>query len=69
MIKGTGGARKVRFAANEHGKRSGARVVYVDVVVDSQVYLLTAYPKNVKDNLTSDETKALANLIKTLKTR
>jgi len=69
VIQGTGGARKVRFAANEHGKRGGARVIYVDIVVTDQIYLLMAYPKNVKDNLTADEKKALAKLIRELKTK
>jgi hypothetical protein len=28
LIPGTGGIRKIRIAANGHGKRGGARVIY-----------------------------------------
>ena len=68
VIPGVSGARKVRVAANEHGKRGGARVIYVDVVSAERIYLLTAYPKNVKINLSEDEKKALTRLIRLLKT-
>ena len=33
VIPGTGGARKVRWAAKRKGKRGGARIIYVYVVV------------------------------------
>ena len=69
VIQSLAGARKIRFAANEHGKRGGARVIYVDIVRDEQIYLLTAYPKNAKADLTSDEKKDLAKLVKILKSQ
>jgi hypothetical protein len=67
VIPRTNGARKIRIEANEHGKRGGARVVYVDIVVLEQIYLLLAYPKNKKDDLTSDEEKAISVFIKSIK--
>lgn len=67
VIQGVSGARKIRFAANEHGKSGGVRVIYVDIVVDEQIFLLTAYPKGVKSDLTENEKKTLAKLIKTLR--
>ena len=67
VIPGVGGARKVRFAASDHGKRGGARIIYVDIILDEQIFLLTAYPKNVKSDLSGDEKKSLAKLVKTLK--
>lgn len=67
VIPGTGGARKIRVPAKEHGKRGGARVIYVDLVVLEEIYLLAAYAKNEQTNLTPDEKKIIRSLIKTLK--
>ncbi len=69
VIPGLGGIRKLRFAASEHGKRGGARVIYVDIVVDEHIFLLTAYPKNVKADLSEDEKKALVKLVNALKSK
>jgi hypothetical protein len=46
VVPGTGGLRKFRIPANEHGKRGGARVAYVDFVFAEKIYLITAYAKN-----------------------
>ncbi|MGI6689020.1 MAG: type II toxin-antitoxin system RelE/ParE family toxin [Christensenellales bacterium] len=67
LIPGTGGARKVRVPAKDHGKRGGARVIYVDLVVLEEIYLLAAYAKNEQTNMTEDEKKIIRNLIKALK--
>ena len=61
------GGRKLRFALEGRGKSGGARVIYVDVVVREQIYLLLAYPKNVQTNLTPDQQKTICKLIETLK--
>ena len=58
VIKGTGGLRKLRFAVGHRGKRGSVRVCYVDYVVFDTVYLITAYAKNRKDDLSQAE-KAL----------
>ena len=67
VIEGSGGIRKVRFAVPGTGKRGGARVIYVDVVVEKAVYFLYAYPKSVKDDLTKDEIKAFRKIADLLK--
>lgn len=54
VLTGTGGLRKMRFSI-EKGKSSGARVMYVDFAVCDQVYLIGAFPKNDKENLTKGE--------------
>src|SRR5271157_2197970 len=54
-IPGAGGVRKLRWAAKGKGKRGGARIVYVYVVIDARVYLLRCYSKNVKADPTVDE--------------
>lgn len=67
VIQGTSGARKMRFAAGDHGKRGGARVIYVDIPERAKIYLLVAYPKNAKETITPAEKKAIAVLITRLK--
>ena len=63
VIRGTGGLRKIRIAFEGRGKRGSGRVAYVDFAVHETVYLITAYPKNEKDDLTSIERKEIAKVI------
>ncbi len=64
VIEGTGGARKLRITLNDNrGKSGGGRVIYVDIFEKSRIYLLFAYPKNVQENLTADQKKAIRTII------
>ena len=65
-MRGTGGVRKMRFAFEHRGKSGGVRVIYVDFEVYEKIYLLTAYTKNEKDNLTKDEQNEIKKLISIL---
>jgi hypothetical protein len=67
VIGGAGGARKLRWAAKGKGKRGGARIIYVYVVIASCVYLIRCYAKNVKSDLTADEKKQLRQIAANLK--
>lgn len=67
IIQGTGGARKIRVSARTHGTRGGARVIYVDIVVADQIYLLAAYAKNKRTDLTDHQKKEIRDLIRILK--
>lgn len=68
VIEGTGGARKLRIQLNDNrGKRGGGRVIYLDVFEKERLYLLFAYPKNVQENLTADQKKAIARMIELIK--
>ena len=40
VIKGSGGIRKIRWAAKNQGKRGGARVIYYLAVSKSQIFML-----------------------------
>ena len=62
-IQGTNGLRKIRIAFEGQGKSGGGRVVYVDFAVHETIYLITAYPKNEKDNLSKAERNAIAKII------
>lgn len=63
IIPGSGGIRKLRWAAKEHGKSGGARVIYYWAVSAKTILMLDAYPKNVKADLTKDEIKKLSRII------
>ena len=66
VMRGTGGVRKMRFAFEHRGKSGGVRVIYVDFEVYEKIYLLTAYTKNDKDNLTKDEQNEIKKLVSIL---
>ena len=66
VMQGTGGVRKMRFAFEDRGKSGSARVIYVDFEVYDKIYLITAYPKNEKDNLSDTERNELRQLISIL---
>ncbi len=67
VMPGAGGARKLRWAAKGKGKRGGARVIYVYVVIAARVYLLRCYAKSVRTNLTMDEKRELRQIAAHLK--
>lgn len=64
LIRGGAGLRKLRWSASGRGKRGGARVIYYRHVPGERIYLIYAYAKNVKDDLTREQVKVLANLMK-----
>jgi mRNA-degrading endonuclease RelE of RelBE toxin-antitoxin system len=67
VIVGTGGVRKLRYAASGKGKRGGARVIYYYHDESIPLYALLVYPKSVKLDLTSDDKRAVSALVAALK--
>jgi hypothetical protein len=63
VIPGSGGLRKVRWASAGHGKRGGVRVIYYWAVVHDKILMLFMYAKNERDDLTSQQLKALRRII------
>ena len=51
VVPGTGGVRKVRWAAKGRGKRGGVRVVYVARVAREVIWLLTIYAKHEVESI------------------
>ena len=64
LMPGTGGYRKRRFGRAGMGKRGGARVVYLYGSSDYPIFLITAYAKAEKGNLSKAEQNALAKMAK-----
>ena len=66
VMRGTGGVRKMRFAFEQKGKSGSFRVIYVDFEVYEKIFLITAYPKNEKDNLSDSERNEIKQMIHAL---
>src|SRR3972149_11713094 len=64
VIAGGSGLRKLRWSAQGRGKRGGARVIYYRHVPGECIYLIYAYVKSAQADLTRDQIKALAQLMK-----
>ena len=62
IVRGTGGVRKLRVRSSGRGKRGGARVIYYYHGRKDRVYLILAYPKNAKDDLSGREKQRLRKL-------
>lgn len=66
-IPGTGGVRKVRFAASGRGKRGGARIIYYYLDEMIPLYALLAYAKNDQADLSPDQKRVVSNIAAALK--
>lgn len=66
VVPGTGKLRKMRFAFENKGKSGSTRVCYVDFVEYETIYLITAYPKSEKDNLSKAERNGIKKIIELL---
>jgi hypothetical protein len=60
LVPGSGGVRKVRWANQAQGKRSGVRIIYCAFPARGYIWLLTIYAK-------SDQETIPAHLLKLLK--
>ena len=57
----------MRFSLDNRGKRGGARVCYVDFVMNETVYLITAYAKNEQTDLSMQERNIIKKMLTLLK--
>ena len=67
VMQGTGCLRKLRFSFSDRGKSGSSRVCYINIVRKEKIFLITAYPKNVKDNLSKAERNNIKQLVEILK--
>ena len=64
LIRGSSGLRKLRWAVSGRGKRGGARVIYYHFVSAERIYLIYGYVKSDQEDLTPEQIKLLAQLMK-----
>jgi len=62
----TGGCRKARWARGNRGKSGGIRTVFYYYITGDTTYMIDAYPKNEKENLTDAEKNYLKKLSKAI---
>ena len=65
LIRGTGGLRKVRWAAKGRGKRGGACIVYYWHAPGDRLLMLLAYAKGEQDDLTPRQRAVLRKIVET----
>lgn len=63
VMQGTNGVRKIRFAFPNRGKSGSVRVCYVNFLLDYKIFLLSAYEKSNKSNLSGEEKNNVAKIV------
>lgn len=66
VIPGTGGVRKLRWRSKGKGKRGGARVIYFYYLNAYTIYLLTAFGKNQKEDLSVEEKRLWTEVVEAI---
>jgi mRNA-degrading endonuclease RelE of RelBE toxin-antitoxin system len=64
LIKGSGGLRKLRWAASGRGKRGGARIIYYWHRSSETFYMLFFYTKQEQGDLTPAQARQLGQLVR-----
>ena len=67
VVPGSGGVRKLRRAAEGRGKRGGLRVVYYLRLARGQIWMLSLYGKNVRENIPAHVLKSMKEAIEDAK--
>lgn len=62
-ISATGGYRKIRWAIQGKGKSGGIRVIYYYLNAKGEIYLLLAYAKNERENISDEQKSQLKKFI------
>lgn len=63
VVPGTGGVRKIRWAAEGRGKRGGLRIIYYLRLGNGHIWMLTVYGKNVSENIPAHVLKSIREAI------
>jgi hypothetical protein len=66
LIPGTGGVRKLRWGLERRGKRGGARIIYFFHNTQLPLFLLTAFAKNERTDLSQADRNSFPKLTKLL---
>lgn len=67
VLQGTGGFRKMRYAPRGRGKSGGLRVIYLDIMEFEIIYMILAYSKGEKDNLSNAQCNELKQISSNIK--
>jgi hypothetical protein len=64
VIRGSGGLRKLRWSLEGKGKRGGCRIIYYWDEPSETYYMLYAYSKSERDDLTANQLRILSRLVR-----
>jgi hypothetical protein len=64
LIPGSGGIRKIRWAPEGAGKRGGARILYYLALDDETILMLFAFAKTEQADLSRNQIRQLAAIVK-----
>ena len=64
VIPGSNGLRKIRWALPGKGKRGGCRVIYFWDESSETYYMLFAYSKNDREDLTPNQLRILSQVVR-----
>lgn len=62
LVPGTGGVRKLRWRLEGRGKRGGARVIYFYHSGTMPLFLLTAFAKNEREDISQQDRNDMKSL-------
>ena len=63
IVPGSGGVRKLRWAVVGRGKRGGLRIIYYLRTARGEIWMLTVYGKNVRENVPAHLLKQMREAI------
>jgi len=64
IVRGSGGVRKLRWAASGKGTSGGIRVIYYWKGEDDEIWMLTVYGKSEQDTISAHVLRSIAKEIK-----
>ena len=67
VVPGSGGVRKMRWATEGRGKQGGLRVIYYLRRTRDEIWMLTIYGKNVRENVPAHVLKQMKEAIEDAK--
>jgi hypothetical protein len=67
LIPGLKGVRKARIRRPGMGKRGGGRVVYYVALGSDRFYMMAAYPKSERDDLSTDQRQRILLVLESIK--
>jgi len=65
LIPGSGGLRKLRWKLRGRGKRGGVRVIYYWATSREEIWMLLAFAKAKKEDLSPQQLKLLRRIVET----
>jgi mRNA-degrading endonuclease RelE of RelBE toxin-antitoxin system len=67
VVPGSGGVRKMRWVSSGRGKQGGLRVIYHLRRKQNEIWMLTIYGKNVRENIPAHVLKQMKEAIESAK--